>query len=416
MKKLSCIILSIFIIFAITSCKYTAKTVISSDGKVQFSTVTVITEAELKKVKTLLGDIFASYKTKNAVQKQLSVFNNIFTIQSNADETIKFFKDNSEVKTVNGVVTYTYKATKNYTSLKSYNNYVFPSSQKLNKQGKASVYDYWRFINGGASNSTSAIIADLYGISLTQNEYITLPEKIAKTNCKRIDNYTVKLTSKNIAYVTTVKSTASWTKEKNIYDAVLSKVKKAIKPPKIKKVKVAYKNKNNIKISWIKQKNCDDYIVMRKFGKKGKWKLLDYSLGKTKLIDNTFTRGEKIYYKVRGIIYETGFTVFGKFSSEKSIKVANLNIKPKIYVSGQKRSAVVSSAAKEKYILGFEITYSRYRDFKNSTVINVKGLPKRITKLKQGRRYSFKVRKYIKINGKKYYSPYSDSVRVRIRY
>lgn len=417
MKKILCIILSLFIIITVASCSYKTKTVISDDGKIQFSTVTVITEGELKKVKVLLHDIFSSYKTKSAVEKQLAVFDNVFTIQSNAEETIKYFKDNSEVKTVDGVVTYTYKTLKEYSSAKSFNSSFFPKSQKLNKQGHLSANDFWRFINGGVKGNVPAITASLYGITFSQSEYVTFPKKIKKTNCKKIDDNTVKLTSNKIAYVTTEGSSASWTKSKDPYKAVLNKVKKAIAPPKIKKVKVAFKNKNNIKITWQKQKACDDYIVMRKIGKKNKWKLLDYSLGKTKLIDNTFTKGEKIYYKVKGIVYETGFIVSGKYSSVKSIKVANLKIKPEISVYGGKRYAKVSLISKEKYVSGFEITYSRNRNFSGATTVSVKKLPKKITKnLRAGRRYSFKVRKFAKINGKKYYSGYSEPVRVRIRY
>ena len=416
MKKIICVILSLLIVISVASCSYKTETEISENGKVLFTTKTVISETELKKVKTLLCDLFGTYKTKSAVEKQLSQFNNAFTILATPDETIEYFKQNSTVKTEKGVKTYKYKKVLNFSSLKKYNKFAFPSSQKLTLQGKASAYDFWRFIDGGRSNGTAVAMAQAYGITLSQSEYVTFPKKVKKTNCKKIDDYTIKLNSKNIVYATTTKSTASWTKAKDIKKAVLNKVKKAIAPAKIKKLKVAFKNLNNIKISWQKQKNCDDYVIMRKIGKKGKWKLLDYTLGNTKYTDNSFTKGEKIYYKVRGVIFKTGFQAFGKYSAEKSIDVANLKIEPQISVLGRKKSAKVSLISKEKYNDGYEITYSRYRTFKNSTVISVKKLPKTIKKLRAGRRYSFKLRKFVKIKGKKYYSKYCEPVRVRIRY
>ena len=83
-----------------------------------------------------------------------------------------------------------------------------------------------------------------------------------------------------------------------------------------------------------------------------------------------------------------------------------------------KKKKVIITMKKQKNINGFEVKWSKKKNFKKSSKVTVK-YKKKITinkfkKVKKGTKYYFKVRAYKKVNGKKKYGKYSKIKSVRI--
>lgn len=414
MKKLISFCLVAVVILTLSGCTMTEKTEIFSDGSVRLKTITAIDETELEKVKYALEDIFKELKTAETVRKELNNFGNIFEIKESAEETVEFFKKNSAVSVQDGKTLYTNEKNTEYKSLSEFNKAFFPDEDKNYTQGYSTKTEFWRWNDGGIGKDDYSIITEQYGINLTRSQYLTMPEKITKTNCQRQDEYTVKLTDKDINYVITEGSDALWTKQPNPENYLLNYIKSKLKPLKISGVAVNYFTARKIKISWNLQKNCDIYTVEKKTGN-GKWKIIDYVIGENYTYDGFFLPNKTVYYRVRGEAYTSRFTVYGEYSDLKSIKTANLNVKPKITVSVGKKRFSVSSKERYKNLSGFEIKYSLNKKFKKAVSVFSKKLPKTIKNLKSGKTYRVKVRKYRLSDNNMIFSPFSSVVKIKVK-
>ena len=88
--------------------------------------------------------------------------------------------------------------------------------------------------------------------------------------------------------------------------------------------------------------------------------------------------------------------------------------RPKIKVTGAKKSFKVKVTAKVKYAKGYQIRYSTSKKFKKAKTV-LSGAKKTVKKLKAKTTYYVKVRAYKLINGKKVYSYYSKVAKVKTK-
>jgi len=117
----------------------------------------------------------------------------------------------------------------------------------------------------------------------------------------------------------------------------------------------------------------------------------------------------KASFKVKGV----GYT--GSKKASFTINPAGTELKEPaavgstfITVSWEKQSAKMTS----KRITGYQLQYGTKKSFKSASKKKVTGYnktSKRITGLKSGKKYYVRIRTFMKLNGKTYYSPWSDA-------
>ncbi len=176
-----------------------------------------------------------------------------------------------------------------------------------------------------------------------------------------------------------------------------------------------------MKVTWKKVTGADGYQIVysrnKSFTNKGTVKVTS---GKT--LTKTLTKlrkGATYYVKVRAYEVVGGKTVYGPYSTRKSIEIAQPIAKAKI--TGIKKPAKRTMKVSWKKVTGadgYQIVYSRSKNFKNKGIVTVKSgktLSKTIKNLKKGNRYYVKVRAYNNLNGKKIYGAYSNRTYTVIR-
>ena len=185
----------------------------------------------------------------------------------------------------------------------------------------------------------------------------------------------------------------------------------SIKIP-IKKVEKAPKvtitgNNNSLILTWKKVDNAKKYNILRSTEKNGKYKTIAKNITKLKYTDKSLEYGTKYYYKVVAIN-----DINSKTSSIVSKKVIpntveNLNGEPgnkKIKLRWDKVSGngyeIYSSTDNKKYT-------------KIATIENKSTLTYTIKKLKDNKKYYYKVRAYKTIKGKKIYGDYSKILEIK---
>ena len=170
---------------------------------------------------------------------------------------------------------------------------------------------------------------------------------------------------------------------------------------------------SGIRVSWEKDSSKSGYRIYRKAGNASKWTMVKEikKASRTSWIDKDTSNGTKYTYKVRT------FKKKKIYSSKKTATIYRLD-KPLIdslTLSGIKQIKLKSN--RNKKVSGYEIKYSVSSKFKNSRTIKVKGktASRKISDLKSGKTYYFKIRAY-KVSGKKkYYSSWSEPASLKAR-
>ena len=102
--------------------------------------------------------------------------------------------------------------------------------------------------------------------------------------------------------------------------------------------------------------------------------------------------------------------------SKKSIKFANLTAKPKFTVKKGTKSATVKIKKFDKNVKGYQIQYSNSKKFKGAKKVLTKKATKVIKKLKSGKTYYFRVRKYCEgQSDEKVFGNFSGTKSVKIK-
>ena len=418
-KKSIAILLAIVFCFAAASCTTISTTTVKEDGKVETYLKIDVSEKELQKLEIIvdaqygvsdLGSIDASTTTPEiaAILKGQTI-----------EEVFNNFRNASTQEERDGVIWYTFETTKTYNSTEE-----FAKTAIDPDYGNLTTTDFWNYGSLAFDNSMAAMML-LYDIECKVEETMTMPYKITRTNGTKVNDYTVKLNNNTYFYIVTEKSTAAWTKAVKIEDAIDEMVKANLKPAKVTGLKVVYKSKNIIKISWNKNTSIaygdydfTKYLVERK-EKGGKWKEINWTWGDNYVFDYGFSANKTYYYRVRGAVdismdYDELYT-YGEYSSVKKIKTADLKKKAKLKVTAGKKKVTLKVTNKSTNLSGYEIQYSTKKNMRKATVKLVKKLPKTIRNLKSGKKYYFRVRKYVKSGGKLVYSPYSKKIGVKVK-
>lgn len=417
-KQIISLILAIVMCIALASCTAGYNIEVKSNGDCSMVMKLTASETELNKLK-------ATYSAANIISGIAGGNVSDIADLEDIETVIKEFKDQSDkaglTETIDGVKYYSMlqdSEVKNVTEANEFFDF-----------GKLTTKEFWLYADkNGVSNSLSVI--DQYkklGIEIQVLMNVKMPYKIDKTNGTKTDDYTVQfdLTKDNVYYLTTVSSTADWTKSADIRKAVIEMAKKNSTPKKVSGVKVNYKTTTSLKINWNQDyTNALEYRIYRKIDK-GSYKLIKTvkdnaikydSNYNPYIIDSGVKSNKKYYYKVRACYKTSDFTVYGAYSNTVSKTIADLKTKPSISVKALNNKAKVTVKRKAKNVTGYEIKYSKSSKFKGAKTVTTKSTTKTLTKLSDSKKYYVKVRKYCTADsGKKVYSPYSKTVPVKVK-
>ena len=166
---------------------------------------------------------------------------------------------------------------------------------------------------------------------------------------------------------------------------------------KISKLTLASKS-NYVKVSWSKVSGATEYLVYRY---NSKTKTYDY-IGKSKKTyynDKKVKNGSKYYYKVKASYVKDGKTYYGDLSDKKSIKYSSTLGKTTKITATATTNSIKLTWKKVTSAVGY--TIYRYDSSKKKYVKigSTKKLSYTNKKLKSGKKYTYMVKAYTKING-----------------
>ena len=208
----------------------------------------------------------------------------------------------------------------------------------------------------------------------------------------------------------------------------LSKIKKSdlnvskpyytviLKCEKVTGLKNKTQSTKTITLQWNKNENSNGYEVFKYDSRKKKY----VKLGTTK---NTYYKvtglkaGNKYKFKVRAYKKINGKKEYGEYSSVKELTTKTNSTQ--ISKIKSKKNKVTLNWKRASKASGYEVKYSSNKKFKsNNIIVNIKknkSTSTTIKNLESKKKYYFKVRTYIKINGQKVYSSYSSTKSIKIK-
>lgn len=418
-KQIISLILAVVLCAALASCTAGYDVEVKSNGDCSVVMKVTASETDLNKLKTTsaLASGLAGLSGGDITS---------ITDTSDIETVIKEFKDQSDkaglTETIDGVKYYSMTQDEDVKN-------VDEASQFFGNSGKLTTKEFWAYADKEGISESLELTKEYkkLGFEFAMVISIKMPYKIDKTNGTKTDDYTVQfdITKGNVFYLTTVASTAAWTKSADIRKAVIELAKKSNTPKKVTGVKVNYKSATSLKINWNElYSSATEYRIYRKIDK-GSYKLIKtvkadavkYDANYTPyIIDSGVKANKKYSYKVRACYKTSDFTVYGAYSNTVSKTIADLKTKPSISVKALNNKAKVTVKRKAKNVTGYEIKYSKSSKFKGAKTVTTKSTTKTLTKLSDGKKYYVKVRKYCTAaDGKKVYSPYSKTVSVKVK-
>lgn len=183
----------------------------------------------------------------------------------------------------------------------------------------------------------------------------------------------------------------------------------SVKNKKVSGFKMKKCTTSTVTFKWKKLKGISGYEIS--VYKNKKWTVVGKSSSKatTKTIKK-LAKGTKYKFRIRGYKKSSGKKIY-----TKSVTCKVVTRPAKIKIKTVKRYTTKAKIRWNKIkASGYEIKYSTSKNFKNSkkVLINKKNVTgKMVTNLKK-KKYYFKVRSYVLLNGKKYYGSYSKVKRI----
>ncbi len=431
-KKILAVVLAIVMCIVATSCAQYQKATISADGS-----VTMYQKATIEKEKL------------ESIKQKLSNKDNPFTGDVEQDATylaiVEEFEKLAKEETVDGKVYLTFEETDDtYTLADLLDAYALDYE---NGAGEISPTEMWAFTPEAYYEEPSedtesldkySVAMEALGINPTYTSHISFPYKITATNCEKIDDYTVAEPQEDVTlyYVVTEKSTAEWTKAKNIEAELKAKALKQLKPVKPTYVDVSYESKSEFYIEWDEGRYDEATDGFLEYGNAaeiqvsvngGKWKNVSkigyYDMG---YYSYKFKQGKTYQFRVRNLrtspsgAFKTQYSAY-KVSRKITVPYFDSCPNGKV-VSKAKKTFTVSFKKPHKIKCdGYEIKYSTDKKFKKSVKsvqVARQIMPVTVRELKSGKTYYVKIRKYVQAGAGytyKVYGKWTKAFKIKVK-
>ena len=170
-----------------------------------------------------------------------------------------------------------------------------------------------------------------------------------------------------------------------------------------------------VKLTWDAADKADGYQIYRKLGT-GKYKrvttLKDGS--RTSWTDKKAVNGKKYTYKVRAFKKYGDATKYGKYSKAKKIVFVERVVITSL--KSTKSNKVVLKLKKNSKVDGYTIAFiKKNSEWEYDYITKKKVYKKTISGLDGGKRYTFSVCAWKKVDGKTYYSEWSADKKIKVK-
>lgn len=189
----------------------------------------------------------------------------------------------------------------------------------------------------------------------------------------------------------------------------------SVTPTKPQNIKAAAKTTTSAEITWDAVSNVTGYNIYRSTSKNGTFKKIGNSTTNS-YTDKGLSKGKTYFYKVASYVNSDGKQAVSAYTTVVSVKAA-APAPAQVSASKAKSGAAKITWSKSTGANGYEVymATSANGKFTKATTIN-KSATVTYTKsgLKSGKTYYFKVRAYTTVSGKKVYSDYTKTVKVKV--
>lgn len=258
------------------------------------------------------------------------------------------------------------------------------------------------------------------GKDIAPGDKISLKITSAPSNSEFADVY--KLTSSNPTVATVssdgtviARSTGVTTITATNINGLTKSVDIAVTPASPEKVEVTAKSTTSAVVSWKSGMNVTGYNVYRSTTKNGTYKKVGTSTTDS-YTDKGLTKGKTYFYKVASYTNSNGKQVISAYSDPVSI-TACAPAPATVSAKKAKSGAAKITWGKSTGCTGYEVyfaTSSNGKFTKATTISKASTVSYTKSGLKSGKTYYFKVRSYTTVNGKKIYSDYTKTVKVKV--
>lgn len=192
----------------------------------------------------------------------------------------------------------------------------------------------------------------------------------------------------------------------------------AVKVDKVTGFSVTKKSTSKVALKWKKVAGAAGYQIYMKTNSGTYKKIKTITNGTTvSYVKSGLTQGYRYSFKVRAYKKLSNNTVYGSFCGSKTVRMGIA--KPsKITLKQVSKTKVKITFPKVAGVSGYEVSMKYSSGNKYKKVATLTKSSKNVytkTGLKKGRTYTFKVRAYKVVNGKKYYSSYTNLKKITLK-
>lgn len=189
----------------------------------------------------------------------------------------------------------------------------------------------------------------------------------------------------------------------------------SVSPAKPQNVKASAKTTTSAEITWDSVPNVTGYNIYRSASKNGTFSKVGNSTTNS-FTDKGISKGKTYYYKVASYVNSDGKQAVSSYSTVVSVKAA-APAPAQISAKKAKSGSAKITWSKSTGANGYEIymsTSSNGKFTKAGTITKSSTVTFTKSGLKAGKTYYFKVRAYTTVGGKKVYSDYTKTVKVKV--
>ncbi len=258
------------------------------------------------------------------------------------------------------------------------------------------------------------------GKDIAPGDKISLDISIIPSNCEFADIYVCSSSNPTVATVSgdgtvIARATGVTTITVTTISGVSKSINISVAPDAPTSLKAVSKTTTSADLSWNAASNVTGYNIYRSTSKSGKFKKVG-STTSTSYTDKGLTKGKTYYYKVASYVNSNGAQVLSEYSDVKSVKAA-APAPATVSAKRAKKGAAKITWGKSTGASGYEVymaSSSKGKFSKVTTISKASTLSYTKSGLKSGKTYYFKVRSYTTVSGKKIYSNYTKTVKVKV--
>ncbi len=424
-KKVFAFVLAVVMCVVATSCTVYEKATIKKNGSVTFYSSMLVKKSDVNAVKKVFNNPDKPYIDEDT--------------DSDIYGQICEWEAEMNVKEIDGVKYYFEEFTdKNYTLSDITYDYIL---SRPNGAGEITSTGLWAYTPDTVVDDDTQTMLKVFeelGIEYDASAHLAFPYKITETNCEKVDDYTINIPlDQKIWYVVTENSTEPWAKADDKASQITAMALARLKPIKTPYLRATFESAKRLLLVWETESYDETTSSVNYYGNgsqvqvrigNGEWKNVktqdELEMG---VYSYKFIEGKTYQFRVRNIrksLSGAFETMYSSYKLSRKVTVPYFSKCPYGKVVSKSKGAITVSFKKPHNIksTGYQIRYSTDKKFKKgvkTVSVKTKNMPKTIKKLKSGKTYFVKIRKYQKPGYDGYtfnvYGKWSKAFRVKVK-